>query len=115
MSIHSTLKELRKLMSKFIDDIESAIQNIHIAHGIDDAALSKKVADAVTANVAPLQTEVTDLQGKVAELQKALQDTVAAINSGDTAAAQTIASTAANAATGGSTGAGADAGAGTGQ
>ena len=115
----STFKELRNLMTQFLDDIESAIKNIHVAHGIDNDAITKQVSDAVTTGIAPLQTQVSDLQGKVTELQKAAQDTVAALNSGDTATAHATATAAANTApTGsGSTGTGTDTGAagGTGQ
>lgn len=98
----STFKELRKLMSQFLDDLEVAIKNIHVAHGIDSDTITKQVTDAITAGVAPLQSQITDLQGQVAELQKAAQDTVAAINSGNTAGAQAIATAAANGATTGS-------------
>ncbi len=101
----STFKELRKLMSQFLDDIEAAIKNIHVAHGITSDDITKQVADAVTTGITPLQSQITDLQGQVAELQKAAQDTVAAINSGDTAGAQAIA-TAAAANGSGSTGTG---------
>ena len=90
----STFKELRKLMSQFLDDIEAAIKNIHVAHGITSDDITKQVADAVTTGITPLQSQITDLQGQVAELQKAAQDTVAAINSGDTAGAQAIATAA---------------------
>ncbi len=92
----STFKELRKLMSQFLDDIEAAIKNIHVAHGITSDDITKQVADAVTTGITPLQSQITDLQGQVAELQKAAQDTVAAINSGDTAGAQAIATAAAS-------------------
>ena len=98
----STFKELRNLMSQFLDDIESAIKNIHVAHGVDNDAITKQVADAVATGIAPLQTQVSDLQGKVAELQKAAQDTVAALNSGDTATAHATATAAANTAPTGS-------------
>ena len=95
-------KELRKLMSQFLDDIEAAIKNIHVAHGITSDDITKQVADAVTTGITPLQSQITDLQGQVAELQKAAQDTVAAINSGDTAGAQAIATAAASTAANGS-------------
>ena len=97
MSTTLTFKELKKFMSQFLDDIEAAIKNIHVANGVDNATVTKEITDAVTAGVAPLQSQVTDLQGQVAELQKAAQDTVSAINSGDTAGAQAIATAAANA------------------
>ncbi|MDE3017234.1 MAG: hypothetical protein KGI29_10015 [Pseudomonadota bacterium] len=101
-------------MTQFLDDIESAIKNIHVAHGIDNDAITKQVSDAVTTGIAPLQTQVTDLQGQVAELQKAAQDTVTALNNGDTATATATATAAATkAATGsGSTGTGAASGSG---
>ena len=76
-------------MTKFLENIEAEIKNIHIAHGIDSDAISKQVADAVT-------TGITPLQNQVAELQKAAQDIVTAINNGDSAGAQTIATAAAN-------------------
>lgn len=94
MSITSTIKELRKVMSQFLDDIEAAIKNIHVAHGITSDDITSQVAAAVTTGIEPLQSQVTDLQTQVADLQKALQDTVTAINSGDTAGAQAIASAA---------------------
>lgn len=96
MSTTLTFKELKKLMSQFLDDIEAAIKNIHVANGVDNATVTKEITDAVTAGVAPLQSQITDLQGQVAELQKAAQDTVAAISNGDTAGAQAIATAAAN-------------------
>ena len=92
-----------------------------IAHlkGLGLRGMASSFDDAVTTGIAPLQTQVSDLQGKVAELQKAAQDTVAALNSGDTATAHANATAAANTApTGnGSTGTGTDTGAtgGTGQ
>ena len=105
------IKELKKTMSKFLTDIEAAIQTIHTANGVDNATVIKEVTDAVTAGVEPLQTQLTDQQNQINDLQKALQDTVTALNSGDTAAAQataTAAVTAAAAGTGsnGSTGTG---------
>src|SRR5476651_1518961 len=72
----STFKELRKLMTQFLDDIEAAIKNIHVAHGITSDDITKQVADAVTTGITPLQSQINDLQGQVAELQKAAQDTV---------------------------------------
>ena len=83
-------------MTKFLENIEAEIKNIHIAHGIDSDAISKQVADAVTTGITPLQSKVTELQGQVAELQKAAQDIVTAINNGDSAGAQIIAAAAAN-------------------
>ena len=94
-----TFNGIGKFMSQFLENIESAIKNIHIAHGIDSDAISKQVADAVTTGITPLQTELTTLQGQVAELQKAAQDTVTAISNGDSAGAQAIATAAANFAT----------------
>jgi len=92
------IKELKKIMSKFLDDIEAAIKNIHAANGVDEATVTKEVADAVAAGVAPLQTQLTDQQNQINDLQKALQDTVTALNSGDTAAAQATATAAIDAA-----------------
>lgn len=106
-----TFKGVLKMADQFLDNIEAAIKNIHVAHGITSDDITKQVADAVTTGIAPLQGQVTNLQGQVADLQKALQDTVTAINSGDTTGAQAIASAAANA---GATGSGDAAGAGTG-
>lgn len=83
-------------MTKFLENIEAEIKNIHIAHGIDSDVISKQVADAVTTGITPLQSKVTELQGQVAELQKAAQDIVTAINNGDSSGAQTIAIAAAN-------------------
>jgi len=91
-----TLNGIGKFMTKFLENIEAEIKNIHIAHGIDSDAISKQVADAVTTGITPLQNKVTELQGQVAELQKAAQDIVAAINNGDSAGAQAIAAAAAN-------------------
>jgi tetrahydromethanopterin S-methyltransferase subunit B len=105
------IKELKKIMSKFLDDIEVAIQNIHTANGVDNATVTKEVTDAVTAGVAPLQTQLTDQQNQINELQKALQDTVTALNSGNVQAAQATATAAVNAAAGtGSTGSAAGSG-----
>ena len=87
------IKELRKIMTKFLDDIEVAIANIHSANGVDNATVTKEITDAVTAGVAPLQTQIN-------ELQKALQDTVTALNNGDTAAAHATATAAVTAAAG---------------
>lgn len=92
-----TFKELSKIMSKFFDDIESAIKNIHINNGVDSETVTKEIADAISAGVAPLQTQLSEQQTQIAELQKALQDTVAALNSGDTDTALATASAAANA------------------
>ncbi len=84
-------------MSKFIDDIEAAIKSIHLAQGIDDVTLAKHITDAITAGVAPLETKLSEQETQIAELQKALQDTVTALNNGDTATAQATASAAASA------------------
>ena len=89
-----TFKELSKIMTKFFDDIEGAIKNIHVTHGVDNETVTKEIADAVSAGVAPLQTQLSDQQTQIAELQKALQDTVTALNSGDTDAALATASAA---------------------
>ena len=93
----TTIKELKKVMSQFLDDIEAAIKNIHLANGVDNATVTKEISDAVTAGVSPLQTQLADQQTQINELQKALQDTVAALNSGDTAAATATATAAVNA------------------
>lgn len=92
----SIFKELSKLMSKFFDEIETAIKNIHANHGVDNETVTKEIADAVSAGVAPLQTQLSDQQTQIAELQKALQDTVTALTSGDTDTALATASAAAN-------------------
>jgi len=94
-----TFNGIGKFMTKFLENIEAEIKNIHIAHGIDSDTVSKQVADAVAAGISPLQTELTTLQGQVAELQKAAQDTATAISNGDSAGAQAIATAAANFAT----------------
>lgn len=80
----SIINQIGKAMSKFLDDIENAIKTIHLSHGVDNQTVTKDVTDAVTAGVAPLQSQITDLQAQVADLQKAAQDTVAALNAGDT-------------------------------
>ena len=100
------IKELKKAMSKFLTDIEAAIQTIHTANGVDNATVIKEVTDAVTAGVEPLQTQLTAQQNQINDLQKALQDTVTALNSGDTAAAQATATAAVTAAAAGSNGSG---------
>jgi len=84
-------------MSKFFDDISAAIKNIHHSHGVDDETLDQKIAEAIDENVKPLQTQLTDQQTQIAELQKALQDTVTALTDGDTDAALATATAAANA------------------
>jgi hypothetical protein len=95
----STLtKELKKFMSKFLEEIEATIKNIHAANGVDEASVTKEVTDAVAAGVAPLQTQLADQQTQISELQKALQDTVTALTNGDTATAQATASAAVDAA-----------------
>ena len=85
-------------MSKFIDDIEAAIKSIHLSQGVDDATLSQRISDTLTAGVAPLEAQLTDQQNQINDLQKALQDTVAALNNNDTATAQATATAAVNAA-----------------
>ena len=94
------IKELRNIMSKFIDDIEVAIRSIHLTQGVDDATLSKRISDTIAAGVAPLEAQLNEQGTQIAELQKALQDTVTALNSGDTATAQATATAAVNAAAG---------------
>ena len=103
MLINLNLKELSELMADVFDivAIEAAIKNIHVANGVDNATVTKEITDAVSAGVAPLQTQLTTQQGQIADLQKALQDTVAALTSGDTAAAQATATAALNASTSG--------------
>ena len=92
----STFKELRNIISKFFDDISAAIKNIHHSHGVDDETLDQKIAEAIDENVKPLQTQLSDQQTQIAELQKALQDTVTALTDGDTDAALATATAAAN-------------------
>lgn len=96
-----TFKELRKIMSKFFDDIEAAIKNIHVTHGVDNETVVKEINEAVASSVASLQSQITDLQGQIAELQKVAQDTVAALQNGDTEAALAAATSAAGTASGG--------------
>jgi tetrahydromethanopterin S-methyltransferase subunit B len=91
----STFKELRKLMSKFLNDIEQAIANIHQTHGVDNATVVQEISKAVGEAVTPLNEQIAALQGQVADLQKAAQDTVAALQSGDTDGAKATASAAA--------------------
>lgn len=91
-----TFKELRHFMTKFFDDIESAIKGIHINHGVDNDTVTKEIAQAITTNVEPLKQQLTDQQTQIEELQQALQDTVAAIKSGDTDAALATATAATN-------------------
>ncbi len=74
-------------MSKVSATIESAIKNIHQAHGLDDDTLTQQVIEVVTNGVVPLESQVTDLQSQVADLQKALQDTVTALKDDDAATA----------------------------
>jgi DNA anti-recombination protein RmuC len=81
-------------MSQAKATIESAIKNIHQAHGLDDETLTQQVIEAVGNGVAPLESQITDLQGQVANLQKALQDTVKALKEKDTAGALATASAA---------------------
>lgn len=95
----STFKELRNIMSKFFDDISAAIKNIHHSHGVDDETLDQKIAEAIDENVKPLQSQLTDQQTQIAELQKALQDTVTALTAGDTDTALATATAAANSST----------------
>jgi hypothetical protein len=82
-------------MSKFLDNIEAEIKNIHHAHSVDNEAATQAITEAVILGVAPLRGQVTLLQEQVADLQKAAQDTVAALQSGDTATALTTATAAA--------------------
>jgi len=74
-------------MSQAKATIETAIKNIHQAHGLDDENLTQQVIEAVATGVAPLESQITDLQGQVADLQKALQDTVTALKDDDAATA----------------------------
>lgn len=111
----SIFKELRKSMSKFFDDISAAIKKIHHLNGIDDEALDQKIAEAIDKEVTPLETQLSEQQTLIAELQKALQDTVAALTDGDTETALQTATAAANGsapASGASSGEGAAAGSG---
>lgn len=92
----STFKELRNIMSKFFDDISAAIKNIHHSHGVDDETLDQKIAEAIDKEVTPLETQLSEQQTLIAELQKALQDTVTALTAGDTDAALATATAASN-------------------
>ena len=98
MLINLNFKELRELMSDLFDIValEAAIKNIHATNGVDNATVLKEVTDAVNAGVTPLQSQLATQQAQIGELQKALQDTVAALQTGNTAAAQTTASAALN-------------------
>jgi len=91
------VKELKKVMTEFFDNIEANISKIHLANGVDNQTVTKEIADAVTSNVTPLQTQLTDQQTQIGELQKAMQDIVTALTNGDTAAAQATATAAAGA------------------
>ncbi len=108
-----TFKELRHIMTKFFDDIEASIKDIHISHGVDNDTVTKEIAEAITTNVEPLKTQLTDQQTQIAELQKALQDTVAKIKEGDTDGAIATATAAADSAASSGNGSG-DAGTGDG-
>lgn len=108
-----TFKELRHFMTKFFDDIEAAIKDIHIQHGVDNETVTKEIAEAVTTNIEPLKQQLTNQQTQIEELQQALQDTVAAIKSGYTDAALATATAATNG-TGSSNAGSGDAGAGEG-
>lgn len=90
-----TFKELRKTMSKFLEEIELAIANIHKNAGVDNATVVQEISKAVGDAVTPLNEQIAALQGQVADLQKAAQDTVAALQSGDTETAKATASAAA--------------------
>ena len=74
-------------MSDFFNNIEDEIKGIHLKNGVDNDTVTKEIADAITTNVEPLKTQLTDQQSEIEELQKALTDTVAALKSGDTASA----------------------------
>ena len=89
------IKELKKVMTEFFDNIEANISKIHLANGVDNQTVTKEIADAITSNVTPMQTQI-------GELQKAMQDIVTALTNGDTAAAQATATAAVNAASTGS-------------
>lgn len=91
-------------MSQAKATIETAIKNIHQAHGLDDETLTQQVIEAVANGVEPLESQITDLQGQVASLQKALQDTVKALKEDDTAGALATATAALPEASGGDTG-----------
>lgn len=92
----SILKELRHIMTKFFDEILPSIKEIHIKHGVDNETVTKEIADAITSNVEPLKTQLADQQTQIEELQTALQNTVAAIKSGDTDTALATATAATN-------------------
>ncbi len=91
-----TFKELRHIMSKFFDDIEASIKDIHINHGLDNETVTKEIAEAIATNVEPLKTQLTGQQTQIEELQRALQDTVTAIKGGDNDAALATATAAVN-------------------
>ena len=82
-------------MSKFLEDIESKIKNIHLAHGLSDDTVTKQISEAVNSAVNPLHDQITELQNQIADLQKAAQDTVEALQNEDTATALVHASAAA--------------------
>ena len=90
----STIKELKKLMNKYLTDIETAIKNIHQQNGVDNETVIKEITDAVNNGLVPVQGEVTALQTRIADLEQALRDT--ALGNGDTVTAQAKASAAVN-------------------
>ena len=88
-------KEFKKAMSEFLNDIEAKIKSIHLTNGVDNQTVAKEIADAVKAAFDPVNDQITTLQGQVADLQKAAQDTVAALQAGDTDTALSTATAAA--------------------
>lgn len=71
------IKELKKLMSAFLDAVEAEIAKIPVpTAGVDGATVDSKIAAAVT----PLQTQVTDQASQIADTQKAVVDLVAKLN-----------------------------------
>lgn len=80
---HHILKELKKLMSKFLDDLDAAIDKITTAHGAATGAdLSqlktevlaevKVVTDAQTQLLGTVQADLAASQSNVASLQSSL-------------------------------------------
>lgn len=71
-------------LPKILDELELAVANIHKSQGIENATVVKEVSSAVSGVIVPFSE-------KIAELQKAAQDTLAALESGDIEAAKAFA------------------------
>jgi hypothetical protein len=82
------LKELRTIMSQFLDTIEAKISAIHATPGADPATVTAQVMAEIT-------PQITDMQNQITELQTALTDTVNHLNAGDADAALATATAAA--------------------